>query len=69
MTAAMWKWTSAKHESAMPDTVMARAFLDGVIRWAERQAGVGRVAIPTGQVSSEELRQVVLALACARRTK
>ena len=34
-------------------------------RWAER-AGVGRVAIPTGQVSSEELCQVVLTLACAR---
>ena len=49
----------------MPDTVMARAFLNAVINWAENNLSK-RVALPTGAVDADELRQVILALVRAR---
>jgi hypothetical protein len=50
----------------MPDTVMARAFLTGVMRWAARQSGAREVALPTGRVDANELRRVVGALMRAK---
>jgi hypothetical protein len=50
----------------MPDTVMAAAFLAGVVRWAAQQSHTKRVALPGGQVDADELRRVVVALTCAR---
>jgi len=51
---------------SMPNTALAHAFLDAILHWAERQAGIGRVAIPTGSVDAGELRQVIFALLMAR---
>jgi len=30
--------TAAAHRSQLPDTVMAHAFLDALVRWAERRS-------------------------------
>jgi hypothetical protein len=51
----------------MPDTIMASAFLIAVLQWAQRQRrGSKRMTIPSGVVDADELRQVVVALTCAR---
>lgn len=64
---AQWVADTPNHDHvAMPSTTMAMAFLAAVIRWADRQAGIGRVAIPTGRVDADELRRVVCALVVAR---
>jgi len=65
MTASMWKWTSSASHDPVPDTAMACAFLLAVINWAEPNL-TKRVALPTGAVDANELRQVVMALICAR---
>jgi hypothetical protein len=61
------KWTSSSSDrEAMPYTVMARAFLDACLAWAARQSGAKTVALPTGRVDADELRQVIVALTRAR---
>jgi hypothetical protein len=44
---------------AMPNTVACLA-------WAARQSGAKTVALPTGRVDADELRQVIVALTRAR---
>lgn len=60
-------WTSSSAREAMPDTVMARAFLAAVMAWAGRESHARRATLPTGAVDADELRRVVIALACAPR--
>jgi len=58
--------SAASHRSPMPDTIMAAAFLRAFIAWAQRESGKEMV-LPTGIVAAGELRQVIVALVCARR--
>lgn len=61
------RWTSSSAApAAMPDTVMASAFLVGVMRWAAKQSHTKRLVLPTGAVDADELRKVLVALTCAR---
>ena len=69
MTAApsMWKWTSSSAGELVPNTAFAHAFIVAICEWAARECGASRqVAIPTGAVSANELRRVVLALMAAK---
>jgi hypothetical protein len=47
-------------------TPMQSAFLAGLLDWAQRETGDELIAIPTGVVDPAELRQVIVALKCAR---
>lgn len=52
-------------QAAMPDTVMARAFLRALRRWLlnkRRSYTSQKIAIPTGVVSDAELARVLRAL-------
>ena len=60
------RWTGSSAAAPMPHTAMASAFLTAVLQWAVRQAHVKQVALPSGQVDADELRKVIVALACAR---
>jgi hypothetical protein len=46
-----------------PNTAMASAFLKALMHWASRRANdETKIVVPTGVVTSEELRRVVCAL-------
>jgi len=50
-----------------PDTQMAHAFLRALLVWAARRChGAGLIALPSGRVDADELKQCVVALCCAR---
>lgn len=66
-TASMWTLASSKAVEPTPDTAMAFAFVRAVYEWASRHSGVGRrMVIPSGEVDADELKKVIVALACAR---
>jgi hypothetical protein len=50
----------------MPDTIMAHAFLAALLALAQRKTCDKRVALPSGNVDYNELRQVICALLRAR---
>jgi len=54
----------------IPETAIAHAFLKALIEWAQRaDRSERRIALPSGAVDGDELRQVVVALVCARATR
>ena len=66
-TAPMWRLASSRAVEPAPNTAFAHAFIVAVYDWAARHSGIGRrMVVPSGVVDGEELKQVILALACAR---
>jgi hypothetical protein len=55
--------------SAMPRTALADAFLAVLLRWVQRQTRAESITLPVGAVDPLELRQVVVALVCARNER
>lgn len=56
------------YRQAVPDTVMAHAFLRALMRWAKRRPNTDAwIAIPTGTVTAGELARVVCALGLVDR--
>jgi hypothetical protein len=65
--------TAASHRQlrrseALSLNAMQWAFLEALIAWARREThGAQIISIPGGRVDPAELRQVLVALICARR--
>ena len=57
------KWTA---RSPMPNTIMASAFLNAVMRWTTRQTKAKRMTLPSRDLDADELRRVIVALTCAQ---
>ncbi len=63
--APMWRNVGRASHAPIPETAMAFAFIK-----AARESGARReMVIPTGAVDAQELKRVVIALACARESK
>jgi hypothetical protein len=56
---------ASAHRPAL--AAMQTAFLEALLRWAIREAhGAQLIALPSGRVDGNELRQAIIALVCAR---
>jgi hypothetical protein len=45
-------------------TTMQHAFLRALLKWAERQAGASRIALPVARADPAELLHVIVVLKC-----